>query len=391
MPPSRPPRAPRAPLSASRALLQLTSAALAASALTLAACEDDDPKTTPPAAGTAAGADAGTAAGTDAGTTAGADAGAEPPPVCEPAPTDYPGATWGACVSDGGRYELAGASTPSSAARTAAFERIADLLWRNPALTAESFVQAELIYAEPEGLQSRVARRYDSHVAAPDGANCTLPEAPARWPEYCVGPAAIDPLLGAAFAAGNQGQDLAANAERVRAGLLWFLYVSVYKEANTCATKAADCDSSWAYDNAGKQRDEAPLALGAWVQAASPEAYDALFTAHLAVRCWRDLDSAETATNMELMGNAVAQLDRALDGGYARGLRAELSALAGLTGAEAAARRAGLKVLGLAFTRAQVAAAPSTDAAAWAAAWEGLGAAEGAALSAQLEAAFPCP
>ena len=376
----------------SSALRHITSAALAASALLLAACEEDDPKTTPVAGTTpTAGTSAGTAAGTDAGTTAGVEGGAMVPVMCEPAATDYPGAAWGMCVSDGGDYVLAGTSTPSSAARTAAFERIADLLWRNPAMTPEDFVQAELIYAEPEGLQSRVARRYDQHVAKPEGADCALAEAPMMWPDYCVGPAAIDPLIGAAFAAGNQGQDMAANARRVRAGVLWFLYVSSYKEASTCVSKAADCDSHWAYTNGGKQRGEEPLALGAWVKEGSPAAYEALFTAHLAVRCWRDLDSAETATNAELMGYALAQLDRALDHGYALGLIKELDALAGLAGDEAAARRAGLEVLGLAFTRAMTAAAPSTDAAAWAAAWAALGAAEIESLRAQLMAAFPCP
>jgi hypothetical protein len=38
----------------------------------------------------------------------------------------------------------------------------------------------------------------------------------------------------------------------------------------------------------------------------------------LAVRCWRDLDSAEEATDLEMRDRAVAQLDRALLHGVAR-------------------------------------------------------------------------
>ena len=306
-------------------------------AIALSACEAKDPTTTP-------------MAGVEADPSAGAEGGSRPSPVlmtsCEPLSDDYPGASWPECISDEGRYELAGESTPSSAARTAAYEQIAELLWRQQRPSPEDFIRAELIYAEAEGLQSRVARRYDSHLDKPEGADCSLEDAGERWPAYCVGPAQIDPLIGEAFLQGVMGQAPAQNAKRVQAGLLWFSYVSAYKEANSCAAKAKDCDSHWAYTNGGTQRDEEPLGFGGWAQRANPSSYEQLFDAHLAVRCWRDLDAGELAEDMELMSQALAQLDRALDFALTQGLLVELMTLSEADGEQAEALRAGLAVLG---------------------------------------------
>jgi len=303
----------------------------------LSACEAKDPSSSPEGGGAA-------------GRPAGGEGGVEPAPVlmerCEPLSEDYPSDAWGACISDNGRYELAGESTPSSAARTAAYEQIAELLWRQQRPSPEDFIQAELIYAEAEGLQSRVARRYDSHLDKPEGADCSLEDAGERWPAYCVGPAQIDPLIGEAFLQGVMGQAPAQNAKRVQAGLLWFSYVSAYKEANSCAAKAKDCDSHWAYTNGGTQRDEEPLGFGGWAQRANPSSYEQLFDAHLAVRCWRDLDGGELAEDMELMSQALAQLDRALDFALTQGLLVELMALSEAQGERAEALRAGLAALG---------------------------------------------
>ena len=49
--------------------------------------------------------------------------------------------------------------------------------------------------------------------------------------------AGTDDPLNKAFADGASGNEPLANAARVEAGLLWFLYVSTYKEANSCASK----------------------------------------------------------------------------------------------------------------------------------------------------------
>ena len=235
--------------------------------------------------------------------------------ICMTAQNDYPSAAWDACVSDGGQYVLAGPQIPSSAARTTAYEVIADLLWRNDRLTPEDFISAQLIFAEEGGLGSRVTRRYDAHVTPPMDADCTLEDAGDDWPEYCVGPGLIQPLLYDHFDAGSRGEALQVNAATIRAGLLWFFYLSIYKEAYTCRGKAADCDSSWAYHNGGKQRNEAPVGFGAELANRSPKHYERLFTANLAVRCWRDLDASEQAENQVLHQRALIQLDAALDRG----------------------------------------------------------------------------
>jgi len=307
----------------------------------LIACERPDPSTTP-----VAGVEQGGEQGGALGGQGGSDATGGAPVTCAPHEMDYPSDAWPACVSDAGRYELAGESTPSSAARTAAYEQIADLLWRRSSPSPEDFIQAELIYAEAEGLQSRVARRYDAHIEKPEGADCSLEEASTLWPEYCVGPAVIDPLIGEAFLAGQMGEAPAVNAKRIQAGLLWFLYVSAYKEANTCASKAKDCDSHWAYTNGATQRDETPLGFAGWARRAQAQTYERLFDAHLAVRCWRDLDDALISEDEALMMRAIGQLDRALDYALAQGILSELSALEDASDAQAEALKAGLSVLG---------------------------------------------
>jgi hypothetical protein len=327
--------------------------------------------------------------------------------VCAPLDGDYPSEAWAACISDGGRYELAGDSTPTSAARIVAFEQIADLLWRREGEpSSEDFIQAELLYAEAEGLQSRVARRYDSHIPKPEGADCSMEGAGELWPEYCVGPALIDPLISDAFLAGVMGEAPRDNAARVKAGLLWFSYVSAYKEANTCAAKAKDCDSHWAYTNGAMQRDETPLGFGAWVKQASEVAYDQLFDAHLAVRCWRDLDDGEVAEDQALMDQALGQLARALDQGLAFALLYELSRyelmINELTYDNLMTRqdttfvqalKVELGILGPVLWRALLERSPEAtlDESRWSAQWASLSADDINALRASIEGAFGCP
>ena len=136
---------------------------LASLALTTIACEDDDPQVTPMAGTPAGSMTGGVIAGEMAGEMAGEVAGEMA--SCERPEADYPSDAWPMCISDDGVYELAGANTPSSAARVAAYELIGDLLWRNASPTPEDFIQAELIYAEDGGVGSRVTRRYDAHLS----------------------------------------------------------------------------------------------------------------------------------------------------------------------------------------------------------------------------------
>lgn len=338
---------------------------LASLAFLLFACEDDDPETTSPMGGEVTGGEV-----TGGEVMGGEDMGGDDL-ACTPLPEDYPSPSWEMCISDEGRYELAGEGTPSSAARIAAFETIGDLLWRVASPDAEAFTQAEFIYGEDGGLGSRVTRRYDAHVNKPEGADCSLDNAAEQWPDYCVGPAKIEPLILNAFAAGIRGENPVANAARVKAGGLWFSYLSVYKEAYTCAGKAADCDSHWAYCNGAKQLDEMPLGLGAAIKGASESAYEALFNAHLAVRCWRDLDNAEVAENEELRAQALDQLDRALDRGYAVYLASLLEALS--LDAANVALRVEISVLGPTLFRAANAADPSLVQRDWDEFWTEIG------------------
>ena len=356
------------------------------------ACEDDDPMVTPMAGEMQAGeVEAGEMQAGEI--QAGEIQAGEIMIECTVVETDYPAESWPMCISDSGRYELAGANTPSSAARVAAYETIADLLWRNEQMTAEDFIQAELIYGEDGGVGSRVTRRYDAHLSKPDRADCSAEEAAELWPEYCVGPAQIEPLILNAFAEGNQGQNMQSNAAKIKAGLLWFFYVSTYKEAYTCAGKAADCDSHWAYCNGAKQLDEAPFALGAEIKAASESAYESLFDAHLAIRCWRDLDSAEVSENAELHAQVLDQLARALDYGYAQMLISKLNQI----GSDIEMFKnelIGLSILGPQITRAALQRDSMLDSEAWQVAWTNLPTADTDAinqLSAQLQSLFICP
>ena len=347
-------------------------------------CESDDPKETammgdpPPPAGLEAGGEAG-------GTTPSDET------LCAPDEDAYPSEAWAECISDDGRFELAGTSTPSSAARVAAFEAIADLLWRNPSLDEAAFIDAEFIYSEEGGVGSRVTRRYDAHVPKPEGSDCADAGAAERWPEYCVGPALIEPLILNAFAQGNMGLDLALNAARVRAGLLWFYYVSVYKEAYTCAGKAADCDSHWAYSNGAKQVDEPPLGLGRLIKEASEDAYEQLFDAHLGVRCWRDLDRAEISEDEALQDQALRQLDRALDTGYALMLMEELKAYEGADEEGRAVIELSVQILAPPLLSANLARDPTLDTDELSTLWESLTVEKANALITQLRALFSCP
>lgn len=234
--------------------------------------------------------------------------------ACERADDDFPGDGWQACVSDEGAWVLVGDETPSSAARVAAYEAIGDLLWNNECIpTSEEFIQAQGIYGEDGGVGSRVTRRYDAHLTPPDGADCKADDAGDRWPDYCVGPGRIEPMILEAFSKGIAGEDPSANASAVRSGLLWFYFVSTYKEAFTCASTAKDCDSAWAYLTGGKQRTDVQLGLAGELMRRHPAVFKAVFDALLAVRCWRDLDPAALAEDDDLHRRALAQLDRALN------------------------------------------------------------------------------
>jgi len=236
---------------------------------------------------------------------------------CEPAETDYlprennsADDSWDECISDDNEYHQIEASV-SSIARVEAYDEIGELLWHNSQPTPQDFLDARVIFEEEEGLGSRVARRYDPHYDPPEEGSCEDEGIPEQYPDYCVGPATLQPTIVEAFAAGVEGEDLAVNAGLIEAALQWFLYVSAIKEATTCADVAKDCDSSWAYYTGGAPRD-APIGLAFDIDDYAPATHDRAYDGVLAVRCWRDLDPDEIATDLDLRDLAIAQLDFAL-------------------------------------------------------------------------------
>jgi hypothetical protein len=257
--------------------------------------------------------------------------------VCEVSPDDYQPRvdgsqkdTWPACISDGNVYKPVEEKI-STLARIAAFEKIAERLGfgTDKVPTALEFVDSLSDYTVPEGLESRVARREDEHYP-PAGKKCqdmTVEELAAN-PDRCVGPAKIAPLLKAAFEGGAKGENPRLNAARIEAGLLWFLFVSVYKEAVTCSVAPKDCDSSLAYYAGSITREEAK-GLSKYVKALEQETHDRVFDGSLAVRCWRDLDKSTDGKDLEpaLHARALAQLDKALHKGVAAVVKAQLQKL----------------------------------------------------------------
>lgn len=282
---------------------------------------------------------------------AGDSGSAEPRPdagSCKPADTDYePGADdeWPPCISDDGEYHQIEA-TVSSIARVKAFEEIAGLLF-DPATDAASdvFLETRRIYQEDEGLDSRVVRRYDPHFDPPADGDCTVEGVPEQYPDYCVGPARLQPLLLGAFNAGISGESPRENAARVEAALVWFLRVSVYKESLTCTNTAKDCDSAWAYYTGGESA-RGGIGLARMVREVDLLAHDRAWDGILALRCWRDLDEAEIATDIALRERARDQVDRAIIDGVAAIARDRLQKLERTSGSERAYQHAFLQVLG---------------------------------------------
>jgi hypothetical protein len=236
---------------------------------------------------------------------------------CDPPATDYQprdngsaNDDWDQCISDDNSYHQIEDSV-SSIARVEAYDQIGELLWHNSTPTPQDFLDARVIYEEEQGLGSRVARRWDPHYDPPPAGSCEDEGIPEQYPDYCVGPATLQPIVVAAFADGVEGQQLAVNAGRIEAALQWFLYVSAIKEATTCTDTAKDCDSCWAYYSGGTPR-ETPIGLAFDIDCYAPETHDRAYDGVLAVRCWRDLDSGEIATDLELRDLAIGQLDFAL-------------------------------------------------------------------------------
>lgn len=223
---------------------------------------------------------------------------------------------WPPCISDDGFYHPFDPNI-SSIARVEAFEKIAQLLFKTTPPTPQEFNEARIAYAQDQGLESRVSRREDEHYP-PANKKCQdmTEEELQQNKDRCVGPAQIRPLLNQAFKEGYEGKDPILNAMKIEAGLLWFLYLSVYKEAVTCATTKVDCDSHYAYYTGGETHDKGK-GLSRYVLSLSKNTHERIWDGILAVRCWRDLDNGDIASDKETQQKALVQLDRALLRGMA--------------------------------------------------------------------------
>ncbi|MBN1771241.1 MAG: hypothetical protein JXB32_08280, partial [Deltaproteobacteria bacterium] len=202
---------------------------------------------------------------------------------------------------------------------------------------------------EANGLDSRVQRREDLHYpAVPAGeGTCTDAGVPELYPDRCVGPGRILPIVNDAFALGAAGTDPWVQAARLEAAFLWFLYVSAYKEPHTCTETPRDCDSAWAYYTGGEPRDGG-FGMAGYVRSLDLETHDRAWDGLLTVRCWKNLDH-ETGVSTDLVtrDRAIAQLDRAAIRGVALIVRERLDTLAAAATDEA--RRAAwafLRILG---------------------------------------------
>jgi hypothetical protein len=276
-------------------------------------------------------------------------------PSCLALATDYkPGGTdtWAPCVSDADPNKYSPVNTSiSSIARVAAFESmVARLLTAQPP-AASAFVDAKVDYTQAEGLDSRVSIREDEHYpAAAKKCQEMTPAEIQQNPDRCVGAARMQPIINQAFLDGAAGKDPLLAAAKIESTLLWFFYLSVFKEATTCTSKAADCDSAYAYYTGGEDRSGGK-GLARHVRSVSTQAHDRIFDGILAFRCWRDLDKATPATNLALRDKALAQTDRGLHRGMALLTRSRVKAAKAACGKVREALWASVQILGGALDR----------------------------------------
>jgi hypothetical protein len=287
-----------------------------AALLTFAGCEAEDPSATPTN-------DAGTGGGAESCNPDGVAA-LPAPPACAIGSTEYTprdptsaGKRYPMCISDDNAYHPFQADVPSNA-RLAAIETIGQLVgWNGSRVgTPADFDMARLLYTQPEGVDSRVQRREDVHYdEAPKLCRELRKEEAMQYPDRCVGPAKLIPMINDAFQKGSQGIDPVLQAARLEAALIWFMYVSYYKEGLGCQLELNQCDSTSSYWAGNQDRTAAPTGgLGKYVKPLSSEAYERGWDAVLAMRCWRDLDNPTgIGSNIDLMARVGVQLDRAGD------------------------------------------------------------------------------
>lgn len=397
----------------------------------LAGCKTEDPIDSDSASETGTSNGTGTSNATDEPTggmpmdCAGLSVPAIDESSCQPLASDYQPRvndsaddTWPACIADTLPYTQVDPKAPGSAARIVAYEEMAKLLWDNKAEpTPDDFTAARDQYVIAEGLESRLNRREDLHYdpipmaewdPQVDGdKQCTVAELAAKYTDRCVGPDTMKPIIEAAFAAGQSGEgDPRVHAAEIHATLEWFLYLSVYKEANTCATEdPADCDSTWAYYT-GTEPITSGKGFSRDVLAISQETHERIWDGIRAARCWRDLAKDDMggypflemvdADSKALFEQGWEQLDQALHRGLAVVVRKHaedyLDLICGTTEGNQQAAWTYLKITGNALQR-EANERDGTNAKVLATLWasDAPTAAEVVAGIAALDAVFPCP
>lgn len=348
--------------------------------------------------------------------------------ACMPLADDYQPRTnpdndgWPACIGDEFPYVQVDAKTPGSAARIEAYEQMGKLLWDNPNTpTVADFTAARDQYVIAEGLASRVNRREDLHYPPipeaewQDGVDgdkqCTVSALAMKYVDRCVGPNKMAPIVEGAFDDAQLGDkatiDPRINAAKIHATIEWFLYLSVYKEAETCGSEdPADCDSSWAYYT-GLEGIESGKGFSKDVLANSKNAHERIHDGIHATRCWRELTKTAEGEypffkmlpeeDVALFERGWEQLDQALHRGFAVVVRQHAEAyLDGICGTAQHYRPAAwayLQIAGAALQREADERGDATQAKVLADLWakDSPTAQEVADGIAALDAIFPCP
>jgi hypothetical protein len=323
---------------------------------------------------------------------------------CQPLSTDYQPrasmpshATWPACISDDDIYHLVGMTSPDGAARARAWDMMGTLLWSNPYVPLPAdFLAARDAYSVPTGIAFSVETRQDIHY--PEIPNntytkCSEPGIPEMYPDRCVGPAKLAPLINDAFEKGIAGTDPVVQTARLEAALVWLFYVTTLSELWACTFDALPaCDGFWGHYCGGVQRGDHSSSMARYVYGVSPPTADRVFDGILAARCWRDIDPALPAIRTDLYQLSLDQADRAELRGVALVLRERFGRLTCTTGDEQRAQMEFVRVLG-GFIDHAARTVDASKADALKAQWSAASAGQVDIQAAQsaLDALFPCP
>jgi hypothetical protein len=329
--------------------------------------------------------------------------------ACGPLATDYPGSPdYPDCGPDDGMWEVILEDPPGSQARVEAYETMMMLLRGGSTPDANAFIQARMQYSLEEGLESRISRREDLHAPEIDQADqvagvdfdkqCTIATNVTKYPDRCVGPAKIAPIINDAFDQGMAGTgDPNVHAARIDAAVLWFLWVSTYKESSSCVRLPEDCDAHHGYYDGNNPRTS-PKGLGEEINDISPVAHGAVEDGMFGIDCWRDLQRDAilwedyTPEEQQRFLTAHEQLDNALHYAWARLVRDRLEQHPMACGSEADASWAFIQIAGPVLdTEASVrdGAMAGTLSALWDNSAPTVTDIEGAIAA--IDAIFPCP